>query len=413
MSKKTQIVIFSVIILIVGIGFFYAVGKDTGVLLKQTVLNSEYVSLVGDNLLVSNGKKFGYYDLDGNKKIDLKYSFEQESYSRSLDSKDDLFVITENNVLYGVINSKGKEIIPKEYIAIRIISSKCFLVQSEDLLWSVIDNNNKVIIDNKYKNFDIIKNKGAILYNDEQYEIIDIEGKKLSNSKYVYVVSYNDGDVLVGQYGTGVNDLYIYTKNKYKAITGVGDMISVKDGEVFYPVDGGTFDSYNIETGKVGHEANVDFSVNDMFINVNEEGLVGFRSSDETKVIENKYDVDGTFGFNEDGVAVVSLKGKMGVIDTNGKEVIPCKYKHVVAYSDKLFEVSEDLEKYYLVDSSNKKLGERLKATDNYVSYSKGDKCGVLNKYGKTIFTSKYLDCQVYDNLVIVEDKDNNWIIKY
>ena len=63
----------------------------------------------------------------------------------------------------------------------------------------------------KYDKYEIIDGKGAILIKDNKYIIIDIHGNVISKGLYVYVVDYNEGSVLVGQYGTGVNDLFVYT----------------------------------------------------------------------------------------------------------------------------------------------------------------------------------------------------------
>ena len=167
MSKKAKITLFCAIILVIGIGFFWKGNEGTNIL-EEFILNGKYVSLVGENLLVSDGKNFGYYDLDGNKKVDLKYTYSQNLILNDLDSRDDLFVVNDEKFAYGVVSSKGEEIIPKMYESIKIVSSDCFIVRGSDNLWSVINNNNKNILNEKYDKYEIIDGKGAILIKDNK-----------------------------------------------------------------------------------------------------------------------------------------------------------------------------------------------------------------------------------------------------
>lgn len=411
MSKKTKIILFSSIVLVIGICFFWRENKGTN-LLKEFILNGKYVSLVGENLLVSDGKNFGYYDLDGNKKLDLKYKYSQELLLNDLDSRDDLFVVTDDKFAYGVVSSKGEEIIPKIYEAIKIVSSDCFIVRGSDNLWTVINNNNKSILNEKYEKYEIIDGKGAILIRDNKYIIIDIHGKVISRGLYVYVVDYNKGNVLVGQYGTGVNDLFVYTNNQYKVIQNIEDFVFVKEKVVYFiEKDSTEFKAINIETGKIEKEAYVDFSINDMELIINSQNLVGYKATDGT-IIKNKYQVNGSEDFTEYGVAVVSLNNLVGVIDKKGNEILPCKYQDIKIFSEKVFGVTDDLKSYYLVDEKGEKIADNIVFSDSYIAYKKGSKCGVLNNYGKALFASEYIDCQIYDNLVIVKDDDNKWIVK-
>ena len=411
MSKKAKITLFCTIILVIGIGFFWKGNEGTNIL-EEFILNGKYVSLVGENLLVSDGKNFGYYDLDGNKKVDLKYTYSQNLILNDLDSRDDLFVVNDEKFAYGVVSSKGEEIIPKMYEAIKIVSSDCFIVRGSDNLWSVINNNNKNILNEKYDKYEIIDGKGAILIKDNKYIIIDIHGNVISKGLYVYVVDYNEGSVLVGQYGTGVNDLFVYTNNEYKVIQNIEDFVFVKEKVVYFIEKGSTeFKTINIENGKIDKNAYVDFSINDMELIINSQDLVGYKATDGT-IIKNKYQVNGSEDFTEYGVAVVSLNNLVGVIDKKGNEVLPCKYQDIKVFSEKVFGVTDNSKYYYLVDEKGEKIADNIVFSDNYIAYKKDNKCGVLNNYGKTVFASEYMDCQIYDNLVIVKDNNDKWIIK-
>jgi hypothetical protein len=65
------------------------------------------------------------------------------------------------------------------------------------------------------------------------------------------------------------------------------------------------------------------------------DGKVGFVNQSGAYQIEPNYDYVRTLEtyrqntFFRDGYAIVSLEGKYGVIDENGKIIIPIEYSHI------------------------------------------------------------------------------------
>ena len=69
----------------------------------------------------------------------------------------------------------------------------------------------------------------------------------------------------------------------------------------------------------------------DLKINVNEKGKVGFADSQGNEVIKCQY--DGAYPF-ENGYAIVSKSDKYGIIDATGKVVLPLKYDNISKWND-------------------------------------------------------------------------------
>lgn len=69
----------------------------------------------------------------------------------------------------------------------------------------------------------------------------------------------------------------------------------------------------------------------DLKINVNEKGKVGFTDSQGNEVIKCQY--DGAYPF-ENGYAIVSKSDKYGIIDATGKVVLPLKYDNISKWND-------------------------------------------------------------------------------
>lgn len=387
--------------------------------IKEFTINGEFVTKMGDSLLVSDGEKYGYYDINGKKVLDLKYAFDWDNYFERIDAKDGMFVVTDNGVEYGIVDASEKVIISNSYSAIKIISKNCFLVRDDNLSWSVVDAKNKKIIDKTYDSVTVVNNIGAILTKDNKNDIIDVNGNKISKSEYTYVVDYDDSNannpILIGQIGNDKNDLFIFTSDKYKIIEGVGSNYFINDNYLYYSSDGTNFSSYEFKTGKIKNKVTVDFSVNGMNMFVGENGLLGYKSADEKTVIKEQYQLSISNEFTKYGVAVVGKDDLQGVINNKGDTILPCKYKKILVFSDKLFAVRDGEDSlYYLVDEKGTKIYEKVdfdSTINNEIIVYDGEKCGVIDNYNKKIFDVKYESCSVYTGMVAVRE-GSNWLIR-
>ena len=252
----------------------------------------------------------------------------------------------------------------------------------------------------------------------DKWNLIDQNGNLISKGDYAYIADYSSENskstVLVGQSGNDTNDIFIFKNGALNVIEKVGSSVFVNENYVYYAVSDGSFSSYSLADGKVAKNAEVDFSENGMITTISENGLLGFKRTDGKTVIKEQYQVEGTSNFTKYGLAVVSLNNLKGVIDKTGKEIIPCKYKSIYIFSDKVFAISEDNNQtYYLIDNNDKKIYDSVSydgVSDFVVAYS-GDKCGIVDRNGKTVTQLNNSNCHVYYDMYYVKSSDNNWIV--
>ena len=220
---------------------------------------------------------------------------------------------------------------------------------------------------------------------------------------------------MIGQIGNDKNDLFIFTSDKYKIIESVGSNYFINDNYLYYSSDGTNFSSYEFKTGKIKNKVTVDFSVNGMNMFVGKNGLLGYKSVDEKTVIKEQYQLSISNEFTKYGVAVVGKDDLQGVINNKGDTILPCKYKKILVFSDKLFAVRDGEDSlYYLVDEKGTKIYEKVdfdSTINNEIIVYDGEKCGVIDNYNKKIFDVKYESCSVYTGMVAVRE-GSNWLIR-
>lgn len=426
MMKNKKIILIAILVLgvlLVSVGIFLGVGKDRKTnLLNEFTISSKYLVRVRDNLISSDGKKYTYYDLNGKKLLELESENEIFDFEvfKLMNSKDDLFVFTKDGVTYGVIDSSKKEVLPNKYHSVFIVSKNCFIVENENNSYSVVNASGVNLFETNYDRYINYDNAGVALVSGDKWSIIDQNGNLVSKVNYSYVVDYSydkaktKAVVLVGQYGDDTSDIYIFKNESLNIIEKVGSSIFVKDKYIYYAVSDGTFSSYDIVSGNVKKKVVVDFSLNGMITTVSSGGLLGYKSTDGKIVIKEQYQVEGTTDFTKYGLAVVSLNDLKGVIDKKGKQIIPCKYKTIYVFSGNVFVVSDDDQTYYLIDNNDKKIYDTVLydgVSDFIVAYN-NDKCGIVNRDGKNVTELNNLSCNVYGNMYLVKEKNNQWLVR-
>ena len=425
MIKKNKIVLLIVLVLgvlFVGVGIFLGFGgkSKNNNTLKEFELSGKYLVRIRNNLILGDGKKYTYYDLNGKKVLDLES--ENEIYdSRVLelmDVKDGLFVSTKDGVTYGVIDSAKTEVLANKYYSVVIASKNCFIVQNEDNSYSIVNAKGEDLLGVNYDYYYNYDGAGVALMLGDKWSLIDQNGNLISKANYSYIADYSfegsESTVLVGQYGNDTNDIFIFKNGALNVIEKVGNSVFANKDYVYYAVSDGTFSSYSLANGKIEKNAEVDFSENGMITTISDAGLLGFKSTDGKTVIEEKYQVEGTSNFTKYGLAIVSLNNLKGIIDKTGKEIIPCKYKSIYIFSDKVFAISEDNNQtYYLIDNNDKKIYDSVSydgVSDFVVAYN-GDKCGIVDKNGKNVTELNNVNCQVYYDMYFVKSSDSNWVV--
>lgn len=273
---------------------------------------------------------------------------------------------------YGAIDKYGKEIIPPIYDnIIDIYKGYSLVVKSHKL--GIIDSTGKIIAPAKYdkvQRFDSRK-LGAVCINN-LWAFIDKNGKLLSDFKY------NDIDYVE-------EDFYVVELNNKWGIV---------DSEI-KPITPIKYDKYN------NYYRN--FSEGNLCVYLNEKW--GYINSKGKEITKPKYDNADDY---KNGRARVVLDFKEGLIDKNGKEIIPLIYDELIRVSNSFsyvgkYDESGDSKKYAIINERNGKVVVSLKYENLYSNFEPffpfharlakvklKNKVGVVNEKGKVIIPLIY-----------------------
>ena len=277
---------------------------------------------------------YGIIDKQGKILIDFKYDFIFET--------DVDYFIVEKNDEYGIIDIKGKEIIPIKYKRIQLNKEGLAIVSLNDREWGVIDvGNGKEIIPSKYGkirdigkgNFEVCKNGKCGMIDKNGKTIIELENKHVySNETDIICVENRYGKIgfydIEGKLIIPFEYKAVHKTNLYKEGLGVVKNEENKwgyinkEGEVVIP-----FKYKNALNFQNGY-AQVYLDKKIFYINKEGEKVLPFVEKTKQKELLEKFDKYDKYTY-KDGVYYVIDNQKEGIVDTNGKIIVPIEYKLV------------------------------------------------------------------------------------
>jgi len=329
---------------------------------------------------------FGVVDNSGKTIVPVKYKL--TSYI-----DDNNFFVSKNDKGF-IYNIETKKLKPTEY---------SFIAKASDNLYSVIKNNHSGLVDKNYKVVIPIKYSNVSVDNniiraftyggDNNISLFDLKGKKI-----LQTTSHN----------------FIYYKNESAVVTR-----SNKDKGKYYTID---------ETGVKLLPTNYD-----KFVSIS-EGLAVFKKGDKCGVVSLKTGKEivppiyGHINVFQNGYAVVSDKDitkiggngtvRRGVIDRNGKLVIPLSNNYIGNFSEGLLSIYKGNKAGYM-DINRKEVIPLKYASAN--EFSEGlaavendkNEWGFIDKTGKQIvpFTYKHVE-PFHKGYAVVIKYNNNFINK-
>ncbi|GAB2821988.1 WG repeat-containing protein [Ferruginibacter profundus] len=277
-----------------------------------------------------------------------------------------------NDMMHGIINSKGSIIIPPAYNEIYAATADKWVVMNK-AKWGMIDKNAKLIVPLIYDDAKLFKDGLIAVKKDGKYGFVDEHNKNVIPFTYESAGSFSDGAALVksaGKYG------YIEKNGKIKIPFAYDEAMDLfhqsagvkRDGKwglidlngkllTGYIFDGLRF-LYNSEfiqvykNGKTGcisvkGEIILDPEYDEIgvmskgYLRLYKDGLAMIYNIKTKNFCDNKYEIMGQFFY--DGVAFFKRNGKYGFIDTTFKEIIPPEYELVTdVFLDGLARVKKD-----------------------------------------------------------------------
>ena len=301
------------------------------------------------------------------------------------------FRIYENGK-WGVINSKGEEIIKPTYDEMIVIpdSTKEVFLYTESANY----------VDNSYK-INAINEKGEKIFG-EYDNILPIENYdtnyNLWYEKNALKVQKADKFGLIDLNG---KELLPIEYDEISAIKGVKNVLITRKDDLYGLVD--NLGNIIIEN-KYAEITTVDDKYEHGFIVKNSEGKYGLISYDKKQVLEEKYnEIKHVYGNNQ---YIANENGNWIVVNSSGETVLASGAENIVAINGDLYVVQTD-GKYGIVDNQNNQKvdptydGLEYAFSDYYIA-KKDDKYGIINSNNETKVEFKYKS--------IYYDEEGNYI---
>ena len=279
---------------------------------------------------------YGLIDLDGNIIVENKYD-DIENLQRT----EGKFIVSKNEK-YGIINLKGKEIISPKYDSILtdgyyneetkynksgyIVSTR----ENDGYKYGYINYKGKVVLKNQYNLIERI-----IDINDKNIYLIAQENGKTGlyrNSKEIVKPEYQSIE-----YDEDSNLLFVQKNKSYGAITLKGKVkievnkSSIETKGIYIYTKS---NSKNIVYDKNCNEVNIDFNrsfyktenENYNISTLENNNIIYYGITDKNNTILVKEEYRYIEYLNDNYFIAKNESGKLGVINSNGKEVLEFKY---------------------------------------------------------------------------------------
>ena len=243
---------------------------------------------------------------------------------------------------------------------------------------------------------------------DQKLQILNQEGKPITNESFSYVGSFSEGLFPVEK-----NEKYGYLNKKGKLV------IPYKYDFANEMYKGVAIIKINGKYGLIDNKGNYKISpqLEDVYfdnlkigiITFIKDGLVGLMDKNGKILVPSKYE---TIGKIENGFAPAKINGKYGLIDTKGSTIIPFRYNYLGGFTNGISSsfIENENAKMGLLDIKgnillNPEYDFVYTSQDNMVYLKKDNKKGLADKYGNNLLPTEYREDyhQFNEGLMIVE----------
>ena len=368
MNKKIWIVILLAILVIifklikVKSKIYDYIEKDTYIV-KEKILDSidETSEANNNEIIIRKDNKFGVSNIKGDIILNLAYDY----------------ILRINTNLYFIQNGQNKSLYHTKL-------KKVVVLDEMDI---IKDDLYRIIYKNKYR---LVDNNLEEIFNEEN-NFID------GNDKNILI--FNEKSISLYNENKEIREL----KNQYEKIKlGIGKNLYAKKNNLWGIID-------NNETILIDFKYDSFMELNDKDILIgyigDESYLINLQSSSP---LEIKLDYDN-YGMESYDKIMVLKDGKIGYINTLGKQIIEPKYDGGFAFKkDKNFIQVKNVNKWEILDLNGNKIKE-LDVNDlgeyveGYMLAEKNGKYGYINEKGEIKIPLEYDYAEVFkNNLAIV-----------
>lgn len=370
--------------------------------------------------------------------IDSTYApINQEAYEfMEAQTQFDLIRVVKNN-RWGLINSKGEEIVPCRFNDIWIINKDSSIVKF-DINYHWVNHFGKVLdvcqdlpFQIKQGNhYNVFKrgqyygiNNGPLIYthvrkvkdsvyivqrNKEKFGLVNENGQLLSDSYYHSIHPLNENRNFVTMNRTYTQrDGYFYSQSYYYQET-YGAILNdfahtipcIYQQIDAVPHDGLMLFKINDRYGFMDATGNIvipnqfkkAYSFNNGLALIGNDSTYGFINTKGNLIIDTIYQ---SLGYSNYGMIMAKKEDKFGVIDKDEKTIIPFEYENLMILSDHYLKVQKD-GKWGLINTKNKvKIDFEYDWVseiiwDKYVKVQQNGKIGVITLNGNLVFPCQF-----------------------
>lgn len=313
--------------------------------------------------------------------------------------------------LYGLINFKGKELLPCEYTSIEPLQNvKNSFITVKDKLKGLVDDSGNIIIENKYADIQSLTDKyedGYVVKNDSsKYGLINYNKKQILECKY--------SDI---SHVTGSNIYIVKEDDKIEAVNNKGEVIltdsfdkveSIENSDLVIKKDNkfGLIDSTGKELIAPEYQ-DLKYAFDDNYI-AKKDDKYGIISKDATEKVQFKYDKI-TYLSEEGFFRAENSDGKSDLIDMNLNVKATGIVSEISATNGFIKLRTNGEYKYYNFKLEEKTIQDLYPANTLFISKKNG-KYGFVNKQGQVIVDYKYDDATEQNSYgYAAVKKDGKW----
>ena len=290
-------------------GKYGLISFDGRVLTKSIYDSIENLQPTEGKFLVSQNNKFGVIDLNGNKIVDVKFDQceSDEFYTQESGYKKSGVIVlnkAEDGYKQGYFNFEGKKILDVKYNDIERVQledeKKLYLIAADNGKYGLYKKSKK-IIENDYQEIIYDDNVNLLmLQKNKKYGIASLEGKIL--------IDVNCDEI----YSRG-NYLYVTKSGTNKVYDSKANIIDINFNASIYNTQN---DDYKIST-----------------ILNNNITYYGITDKNGKKLVEDKFRYLEYLYKNY--FIAIDEQGKIGVINSSGREIIEMKYSSIQKVKEK------------------------------------------------------------------------------
>lgn len=302
---------------------YFAAGDKYGFIDREGnvvfLLNCDSVSSFKEGFAYfSTGGKYGYIDAAG--KVAIKPIYDDAGYFQ------DGLAKVRAGLKLGVIDKNGTEIIPADYDDISFDSG--FIIARSDGKYGCFDKNGNVIFKPVYDSITMLPGENlAIVYLDNQPEIIDFKGNIKVPAKYDSIAYYG------GEYSDGMIEVRLNDKVGFLEISDFSEAIpTIYDWTSFFTKGCAVVGNGN-KYGVIDKSGNIVVPLNYDYAEIFDTGTLALKQGDGYVLADaggkaingNQYDSINKIG----SCYIVETDGKYGFLDETGTEVVTPVYGYI------------------------------------------------------------------------------------